>query len=70
MSKARQAHLLPRGVLCPACGLPSTRVINSRPEHGGQMRRHECLRCGGRFTTVERIRGFERGNGRTAGGQG
>ena len=29
-----------------------------------------CPACGGRFTTVERIRGFERGQGRAAGGQG
>ncbi len=42
---------------CPFCAHPEDRVVDSR-EHGegGQVRRRrECLRCGRRFTTYERI---------------
>jgi transcriptional repressor NrdR len=44
-------------MLCPACGAPSTRVVDSRPAEGGQSirRRRECEACGGRFTTYERL---------------
>lgn len=57
--------LLPlRGILCPGCGTPSSRVVNSRPVIGAQMRRHECTRCGGRWTTYETVSGFKRGERR------
>jgi transcriptional repressor NrdR len=39
---------------CPFCGGPS-RVIDSRPMSGGIRRRRECVDCGGRFTTHERL---------------
>jgi transcriptional repressor NrdR len=44
-------------MLCPACGAPTTRVIDSRPAEGGQTirRRRECESCAHRFTTYERL---------------
>jgi len=44
-------------MLCPACGAPTTRVIDSRPAEGGQTirRRRECESCAHRFTTYERV---------------
>jgi transcriptional repressor NrdR len=42
---------------CPICSTPETKVIDSRLNQTGDMtrRRRECLECGGRFTTYERI---------------
>ena len=42
---------------CPYCSIPETKVIDSRLNQTGEMtrRRRECLECGGRFTTYERI---------------
>ena len=42
---------------CPACGERDTRVIDSRDlDEGGTIRRRrECVRCGVRFTTYERV---------------
>lgn len=42
---------------CPACGNSEDRVVDSRPSEAGESirRRRECLTCGGRFTTFERI---------------
>jgi transcriptional repressor NrdR len=44
-------------MLCPVCGAPSTRVVDSRPAEGGQSirRRRECEGCNQRFTTYERL---------------
>ena len=44
-------------MLCPTCGAPDTRVIDSRPAEGGQSirRRRSCETCDGRFTTYERL---------------
>lgn len=44
-------------VKCPFCGEPESRVIDSRPVEDGSVirRRRECLNCGRRFTTYERI---------------
>ncbi len=44
-------------MLCPVCGAPSTRVIDSRPAEGGLSirRRRECEGCAQRFTTYERL---------------
>lgn len=44
-------------MLCPVCGAPSTRVVDSRPAEGGQSirRRRQCEGCGQRFTTYERL---------------
>jgi transcriptional repressor NrdR len=44
-------------MLCPICGAPNTRVIDSRPAEAGQAirRRRECEDCSHRFTTYERL---------------
>ena len=40
---------------CPFCGIPDTRVIDSRLSAEGDKvrRRRECLHCNSRFTTYE-----------------
>ena len=40
---------------CPFCGEDNTRVTDSRPDQDGIRRRRECLACGRRFTTIERV---------------
>ncbi len=40
---------------CPNCGSEESRVTDSRNANGGLRRRRECLQCGFRFTTYERI---------------
>jgi transcriptional repressor NrdR len=42
---------------CPSCGHLEDRVVDSREAQEGQAtrRRRECLGCGRRFTTYERI---------------
>ncbi len=42
---------------CPFCGEDNDRVIDTRPSEGGEAvrRRRECLKCGRRFTTYERL---------------
>ena len=40
---------------CPFCGNSDSRVTDSRDSDEGIRRRRECLRCGARFTTYERI---------------
>ncbi len=40
---------------CPLCGSLDTKVIDTRTAEGGIRRRRECLQCGRRFTTYERI---------------
>ncbi|MCH4184623.1 MAG: transcriptional regulator NrdR [Eggerthellaceae bacterium] len=42
---------------CPSCGYPDSKVIDSRPSEDGTTirRRRECLSCGRRFTTYERL---------------
>jgi len=42
---------------CPFCGDDNDRVIDTRPSEGGEAvrRRRECLNCGRRFTTYERL---------------
>jgi transcriptional repressor NrdR len=42
---------------CPWCDHEEDRVVDSRPTEGGAAirRRRECLRCGRRFTTFERV---------------
>lgn len=42
---------------CPACGHPESKVVDSRPSDDGASirRRRECLSCGRRFTTYERL---------------
>lgn len=42
---------------CPYCGQDNDKVIDTRSPDGGDAtrRRRECLACGRRFTTVERV---------------
>lgn len=41
---------------CPACYYSESRVLDSRPTDDGAIRRRrECLSCGRRFTTYERV---------------
>jgi transcriptional repressor NrdR len=42
---------------CPRCGHTEDQVIDSRPGKGAEeiRRRRECLSCGFRFTTYERV---------------
>lgn len=42
---------------CPSCSFPDTKVVDSRSAEDGAAirRRRECLSCGFRFTTYERI---------------
>jgi transcriptional repressor NrdR len=44
---------------CPFCRAPDSRVIDSRELSGGESirRRRECVVCGRRFTTYERVEG-------------
>lgn len=42
---------------CMYCGAPDSRVMDSRPTDEGTVirRRRECIKCGKRFTTYEKI---------------
>lgn len=42
---------------CLYCGHPESKVIDSRPTDGGSSirRRRECINCGKRFTTYEKL---------------
>ena len=42
---------------CPFCGFEESKVIDSRPTDEGERirRRRECVKCGKRFTTYEKI---------------
>ena len=40
---------------CPYCGFSDTKVTDSRDTDDGIRRRRECLSCGQRFTTNERL---------------
>lgn len=42
---------------CPFCSFPESRVLDSRPADEGNSirRRRECIECGKRFTTYERV---------------
>ena len=40
---------------CPYCGFTDTKVTDSRDADDGIRRRRECLSCGQRFTTLERM---------------
>ncbi len=40
---------------CPYCNHPESKVIDSRDAAEGVRRRRECIQCGLRFTTYERI---------------
>jgi transcriptional repressor NrdR len=42
---------------CPFCGNIEDKVVDTRPSDGDQVirRRRECISCGRRFTTYERV---------------
>ena len=40
---------------CPYCGFYDSKVIDSREVDNGIRRRRQCLDCGSRFTTYERL---------------
>jgi len=40
---------------CPYCGYNDSKVVDSRDVNDGIRRRRQCLRCGSRFTTYERL---------------
>jgi len=44
-------------VRCPFCGMSQDRVVDSRESREGETvrRRRECLACGRRFTTYEKV---------------
>jgi len=42
-------------VNCPFCGHLDSKVIDSRDVNDGIRRRRQCLQCGQRFTTYERL---------------
>jgi transcriptional repressor NrdR len=44
-------------LICPYCAIDRDKVIDSRASDGGLVirRRRECLACGKRFTTYERV---------------
>jgi transcriptional repressor NrdR len=46
---------------CPFCNFDNSKVVDSRPSRDGRAirRRRECLSCGERFTTYERIEEFQ-----------
>ncbi len=46
---------------CPFCACDATKVIDKRDnrEDSSTRRRRQCLRCGKRFTTYERIEKFD-----------
>ncbi len=42
-------------MLCPYCTNPETKVTDKRDSGSVARRRRECLKCGKRFTTYERV---------------
>lgn len=42
---------------CPKCGEVNDKVIDTRPSDGGRSirRRRECIGCGYRYSTIERV---------------
>ena len=40
---------------CPFCGYGDSKVVDSRGVNDGIRRRRQCLGCGARFTTYERV---------------
>ncbi len=44
------------GLLCPSCGSPDLRTLETRPTDGGVKRRRLCEYCGHRFSTAEKVK--------------
>ena len=51
---------------CPHCGYEDSKVIDSRDVNETVRRRRECLGCGFRFTTHERIQTRSPGTKKTS----
>lgn len=47
---------------CQGCGYPQSQVVETKKDdaHGIVKRRRECMRCGLRFTTHEKLRDEKR----------
>jgi len=45
----------PVGLHCVACGKRMLRTVDSRPVNGAIRRRKECVSCGARVTTIEKV---------------
>ena len=54
---ASVADEIKRAMKCPFCGFANDKVVDSRESKEAESirRRRECLKCGKRFTTYERI---------------
>ncbi len=52
-----RTHGYPDGVQCPSCRADDSKVVDSRVAEEGTAirRRRQCLSCGHRFTTFERV---------------
>jgi len=49
---------LPKGISCPGCGCCETRVIRTRSDRPGRIRRtRQCKACGKRTETFEFVVG-------------
>lgn len=48
-------------MICPYCGFDESNVLESREAEDGKAtrRRRECVKCGKRFTTYERIQNID-----------
>lgn len=46
-------------MLCPYCSNEETKVTDKRDSKNETRRRRECLKCGKRFTTYERLQEIE-----------
>ena len=53
--RTRRGLLKAPSMRCPFCGHSDTKVTDSRESDDGIRRRRECLDCGRRFTTYERV---------------
>ena len=47
-------------MICPYCNKEETKVTDKRDTQEGTRRRRECLECGKRFSTYEKIMEIER----------
>ena len=39
--------------ICPQCGVPRARIVDTRPSPRGRRRRRKCIVCDHRWTTLE-----------------
>ena len=48
-------------MICPYCGFDESNVLESRESDDGKAtrRRRECVKCGKRFTTYERVQNID-----------